>query len=331
MGDDLDLYGRGSTPRMRSTTPRAPRNWKRTVSVGLVTTLVMGFAGYRWMTTTTPVSQDKAVELFRSETADSAEEPVSGANASGSRQIDSKRASKPGRKNARPAAASAPRQSKPVAAAGTRASSSSPSEGEGVVYVRDEPPEEGVYSWHTEGYEEAGGARRSMPEESQRIVTLHDRGWKQHHYFSEQREIWTTFLSTDRGAAISYQRNKVVFGPITNDSFIDFAPPMLVGPRGLEVGQTWKGSWEGETYGNYEGRTFERVVLDIGGEQVEAFGIRVDIHLRGEQRGDVVAEVWVAPEYAMTVKEHFIQDVSAGVGNYHAEWTITLKSLEPRR
>lgn len=322
MGNDLDLYGRGSTPRTHI-------GWRGIVASGLVVTLLLAFAGYRWMTDTTPVSQDQALDIFRAATGEPGAPPSEDrADEVASKGIEERSAVT---KNGRSAAVVAPRRTQRSAEAGTRRSMSKGStNNDGTVAMEDRSPDEGVYSWDTDGWEEAGGARRSMPEESQRIVTHHDSGWKQHHYFSEQREIWTTFESAERGAEISYQRNKVVFGPITNDSFIDFAPPMLVGPRALEVGQTWEGSWDGKTYGTYEGQTFERVVLDIGGTKVETFGVQVDIHLQGEQRGDVMAQVWIAPEYGMTVKEHFAQSVRASVGTYNAEWTMILKSLEPR-
>lgn len=324
MGNELDLYGRGSAPRKHF-------GWRPLVAGGLVTTLLLGFAGYRWMTSSTPVSQATALDIFRAETTDTESSGRADRRNGTAPKNTPKGTRAQQRKSAPSAAGTTPQGPQRSASTGTTQDARTRANDGKVPEGEQRPPEEGVYSWDTKGYEEAGGARRSLPEESQRIITHHARGWKQHHYFSEQREIWTTFQLTDQGTAISYQRNKVVFGPITNDSFIDFAPPMLVGPRLLDVGHTWEGSWDGKTYGTYEGKTFERVTLDIGGEAVEAFGVQVDIHLEGEQRGDVIAQVWIAPEYSMTVKEHFIQNVRAGVGAYHAEWTITLKSLEPRR
>jgi hypothetical protein len=53
--------------------------------------------------------------------------------------------------------------------------------------------------------------------------------------------------------------------------------------------------------------------------------------MQGEISGHVLARVWVAPKYGMTVKEHYVQDVEASVGSYHGEWTMTLKSVEPQR
>ena len=106
---------------------------------------------------------------------------------------------------------------------------------------------------------------------------------------------------------------------------------MLVGPADLKVGQTWEGAWQDETYGTYRGRTFEHVTMDIGGVEVETWGVAMDIELKGEQEGEVHAKVWIAPEYALTVREEYVQDVKADVGRYHAEWSMTLRSLEPRR
>ena len=323
MSKDLDLFGRGSISR-------TGLSWKALVAGGLVMLLLAGAGAYRWVTLSTPVTQDDALAIFRSE-ARAADDSVSSARPGKSSKAvpqQKKRSQRSRRVATDPA--SAPRSAGSRAAAPTDPSTSGARRSD-TVQVERRPPKEGVYSWDTEGYEEAGGARRSFPEESQRIITHDEGGWKQHHYFSDQREIWTTFRLTDDGAAISYQRNKVVFGPITNDSHIDFAPPMLVGPRALEVGQRWAGTWDGDTYGSYTGRTFERVVMDIGGVDVEAFGIELNITLKGDQQGEVLARVWVAPKYSMTVREDYVQDVRANVGNYHGEWSMTLKSLKPRR
>jgi hypothetical protein len=324
MEQALDLYAR-------------PSHWKRNVALGLAATLLLGVVGYRWMTSMTPVSPGRALELFHAakQKSDRDDRPKAGARdrdeAHPSRSSTPRKAHrKDARPSSQPAAVAAPAASDPAPGSSGTAPPAGARTRQGGDPVERRIPPEGVYSWDTDGYEQAAGTRRTMPGESQRIVTHAAGGWDSHHYFSEEREIWTEFRLSDEGAAIAYQRNKVKFGPVTNDSAIDFAPPMLVGPRTLEVGQTWAGSWEGKTRGDYDGRTFERVELTIGGTKVEAYGIRVNIHLEGEQEGDVLAEVWYAPEHGMTVKEHFVQDVKADVGSYHGEWTITLKSLEPQ-
>jgi hypothetical protein len=321
MERDLDLY---AGPRI---------SWKKALSITAATLLLVGIAGYKWMTTSTPVSREHALDVFHEEQSAARKSDDSGRSEAAK---DSRPGHEPG---GRSDAGRGHVRAGATGAAGT-ASSASVSHSQTHAATKSKPPpgsastlpEEGVYSWHTEGYEEASGARRSFPEESQRIVTLDGHGgWNQHHYFSEEREIWTHFRVPDGDASIASQRNKVVFGPVTNDSTIDFSPPMLVGPSTMRVGQTWSGEWSGDTYGSYTGRTFEHTTLTIGDKQVETWAVEVDMHMEGEIQGDVLARVWVAPKYGLTVKEYYVQDVKASVGSYHGEWTMTLKSLRPQQ
>ncbi|MGH2746970.1 MAG: hypothetical protein ACRDKB_03470 [Actinomycetota bacterium] len=319
MNDELDLYaGPGIS-------------WKKAVAFGTVLVLVAGVVGYRWVTVVTPVTPARALDVFHEEQGQKHEAAEAG-------RVKKGRGQKKPARRAGHGPNPAPRgdaSERPIAvgAGGAGKEGSGPDARPARQRERASIlPEEGVYSWDTDGYERAGGVRRSFPEESQRIITRDGKkGWKQHHYFSEERESWTRFRATDQGAAISSQRNKVVFGPVTEDSTVTFSPPMLVGPRSLRVGQTWKGSWSGDTYGNYDGRTFEHRHVNIGGERVETWGVEVLMHMRGEIRGEVRARVWIAPEHGMTVKEDFVQDIEGDFGTYHAEWNMTLKSLEPRR
>lgn len=334
---ELDLY---ASPGWRESFGLRALGWKGVLTLGTSLTIVVGAAGHGWMTTTAPVTVDQALEEFRQS---SSHRPAAGTEER--KQVAAKtrgQKEKSARKQRTPkqigegqqtAAKSAPVAAPPSGQAAQRQtaprSQSAASTERGSQYERS-APREGVYSWATEGWESAGGARRNFPEESQRIVTIEQGGWFQHHYFSDQREIWTRFRSSQEGAAIAMQRNKVTFGPVTEDSSIDFAPPMLVGPAELEVGQKWEGRWSGKTSGTYRGETFERVKLDIGGEQVEAFGIVVYMEMRGEIEGEVEARVWLSPKHAITVREYYKQRVKADVGDYRAEWTMTLKSLQPQ-
>ena len=334
--DELDLY---ASPGWRESIGLKALGWKGVTTLGLSLTIVIGAAAHGWMTNSAPVTVDQALQEFRQSSArqQDAEAKDTSTAAEAQKQRDKKR---PSAKRERTERAK-PQGTKPkfAAAAPTgqtqaptqNASSSQPARNEQASseYERSEP-QEGVYTWATQGWESAGGARRNFPEESQRVVTIENGGWYQHHYFSNQRETWTRFRVIEDGAAISMQRNKVTFGPVTQDSTIDFAPPMLVGPRDLQVGRKWSGRWSGKTTGTYTGEIFERVTIDIGGEQVETYGIAIDMQMRGEIEGEVHARVWLSPEYAMTVREHYKQRVKADVGDYNAEWTMTLKSLQPQ-
>ena len=333
----LDLY---ATPGFRESFNLKTFGWKGWIGLAVTVLLLGGAATYGWMTNSAPVTADQALAEFRKNAAQSSgssnQASTSPRSKSASKKQDNKQG--PARKGAEAGGGDKTPSKVAVAAAGSNQTTqqnqpdklAAPARGSGGDYGRA-APREGVYSWDTEGWESAGGARRNFPEETQRIITLEDNGWMNHHYFSDNREIWTNFVVVDEGAAIARQRNKVTFGPVTNDSTIDMDPPILVGPRDLKVGQTWSGRWSGKTSGVYQGETFEKVQLNIGGETVEAWGIHVHTEMRGEVEGEVDATVWLAPKYALTVKEHYKQRVKVDVGDYRAEWTMTLKSLEPRR
>lgn len=334
--DELDLY---ASPGWRESIGFKALGWKGVTTLGVSLTIVIGAAAYGWMTNSAPITVDQALQEFRQSAS---RQPASSAGSSqkitGAKQREEKNTNK-GPKRPRGTAPKQGARTK-LAAAAPSDQAEAPNQDPGASrpgrneqtsseYERTEP-QEGVYTWATQGWESAGGARRNFPEESQRVVTIENGGWYQHHYFSNQRETWTRFRVVEDGAAISMQRNKVTFGPVTQDNTIDFAPPMLVGPRDLEVGRKWSGRWSGKTTGSYTGEIFERVTIDIGGEAVEAYGIAIDMQMRGEIEGEVNARVWLSPRYVMTVREHYKQRVKADVGDYNAEWTMTLESLQPQ-
>ena len=298
--------------------------------------MVLGYGGYRWLTTSTPVDRDAAVALFRAEKEPSATDELSPDEASKSDPVRSSARSRSGppKKDASRGETSATsiQTTTTSAAAPARQDKSAPARQSRSA--RPQPPalpKEGVYSWDTEGWEQTAGLRRDMPKESQRIVTHNgDGSYVNHHYFSEEREIWTQFRFSERGAELMWQRNKVVFGPVTNDSRIDFAPPMVVGLATMHVGDRWEDTWSGKTSGDYTSHVFEHITMRIGDEDVEVWGIEYEINLRGEQRGSVDAKVWFAPDYSMTVQERYIQDVEASGGRYHAEWSMTMQSVHPQ-
>jgi hypothetical protein len=325
MSDALDLY---SAPKHLS--------WKQWVALALATTLVGGFLGYQWFTNVTPMTSGKALSIFRAERNSSGNDDSSSAAKRRGGPTNKRTA---GTTKARGATKDRPqpRGAEAVAAESAPETAAQESASSPTTHARPAPrsdkaplPAEGVYSWDTSGYEEVGGARRQFPEESQRIITREEMGWHEHHYFSEEREIWTDFEVQDAGAAIALQRNKVKFGPVTEDSTITFTPSMLVGPYAPKVGQTWEGSWTGKTHGDYQGKTFEHTWMTIGGERVEVWAVQVDLQFEGEQEGTVQAKVWMAPKYWLTVREDYVQNVKADVGTYHAEWSMTLKSLHPQ-
>src|SRR5688572_6375218 len=156
----------------------ADRPLLKTIAGFSIPVLLVGALGYRYLTTATPVSADQAVEMFRAgvEVTSTDAAPVP------SRKWSTKARPQPsGRERARPQRR-APSSSDPapvVQAAEPSRDRSQPSHAPRPHHQRApatfQPgaPEEGVYSWDTEGFESFNGSRRTFPAETQRIVTRH--------------------------------------------------------------------------------------------------------------------------------------------------------------
>ena len=339
MSEELDLYGSGIDWKNI--------NWKKAVSIFATVSLivgVLGFFAFRWMTDLTPVSRDQALQMFKEESGQAkADEKASSskddkkdaseAQASADK-TNTKDSGSAGSSSGSGGGGSSPKKQSTTVAAG----SGSPDEQGHTTkaakrsgYDGPSTPEEGVYSWDTDGWEEASGIRRQFPNESQRIITASDgESFKTHHYFSEEREIWSEFSIRQDGAYLNMQRNKAKFGPVTNDSTITFSPPMQVALAEPKEGATWNGSWKGKTSGSYSSRIVDHGTMSIGGESLEVWGYEVRMQMRGELNGTVHAVIMFAPKYALTVKEHYRQDIQTDRGRYRAEWDMTLKSTTPR-
>ena len=336
MSQDLDLYASNVNWKAWKNI-----NWKKAVAVIATVSVVvaaLGFFGYRWLTTSTPMTRAKAVEMFQEESK--AADAEKGSRAAAASNSESKKSSAgheqaEGKGSGTGGGGSSPDEETTAVAAGSGTSTKSEggtAEKKRAADAGPTTPAEGVYSWSTDGWEEAQGIRRDFPEESQRIITASDGdSFKQHHYFSEEREIWSEFVITEDGAHVAMQRNKAKFGPVTNDSRVDFSPPMLVGKADPKVGEAWKGSWEGKTSGDYTARVFDHGRITIGDETLEVWGYEIHMEMRGELNGTVDARVLFSPKYALTVQEHYKQHIESGRTRYRAEWTMQLKSTTPQR
>ena len=323
----------------------ADRPLLKTIAGFSIPILLVGAIGYRYLTTATPVSAHQALQLFRADKGTAVSEAASrdGASTKETRSAPRERTPERDRAQRQPVRSkerATTRRVETVPAAPPTQQRAEPQPEERAARERRQKaaafvpgaPEEGVYSWDTEGYESFNGSRRAFPRETQRIITRHGKtSWTLHHYFSEERESWTEVASDADGYSSAEQRNKVVFGPVTRDVNVTFDPPMVTGPMPARLGATWNGRWEGKTYGTYSGRYFEKTSITVDGERVEVWGIELRIHLRGETEGETWAQVWVSPESHMVIREHYRQDAQTGPGTYKAEWLMTVKSLTPQR
>lgn len=194
-------------------------------------------------------------------------------------------------------------------------------------------PDDGVYLWEVQGYEEAsGGTRRELPERSHRIITHGGRGsWVEHHIFSDQREEWFEGGRSGSGFVSHAVRNRVQFGPVEVDRTVTFDPDLLAARLPFRINETWSGKWTGRTEGEYRARVFEHAHFIFDGERVEVWGTEVVMTMRGEVEGEVITRSWIAPAYDLVVKQEQRMTVESGPGTYHTEWTGRVTSLTPSR
>ena len=283
------------------------------------------------MRQSTPVSSDTALAEFRAATADSSDED-STTRTSGKSSDRATGKSDRGRTGST-AARTTGGQKAAVATTTTGSATTSTERRQSQPQARTlGRPDEGVYEWRIDGFEEIPGTHRELPERSNRIIT-HEEGyaWTEHHIYSEQKEQWFGLVNTQEGVAATTVRNRVVFGPVTNDKTVVFDPMMFVSRFPLKVGQEWEGKWSGKTSGEYTGRTFERTTMAIGGKEVEVWGTEVHMTMRGDIEGTNITRSWVAPDYFMVVKQYQETRVKSGPADYYSEWTGQVLSLEPRR
>ena len=192
-------------------------------------------------------------------------------------------------------------------------------------------PAEGVYAYRTDGHEGFQGIfDREFPPTSHRtIVHTGPMTWSDHTIFSEERESWSSFEFGDRQRMVHSQRNRIAFPPYVEDKTVTFTPPVVSTKVPWKLGRSWSGSFSGETYGSYEARTlrFERV--SVGGRPVAAWVDQLDVVLHGEIEGEVTVTRWLSPEHGVTLREEYRADAWVGPLHYIAEWSVSLRSIEP--
>ncbi len=322
------------------------------VASTLVGVLALGGPGlYISLNESTAASTEDAVSEFRAATGSEDPAERAGPKGSGKRRGDrsgkgpqpaqgSPGKEKPGR--------SAPAHAAPAAPGGDKTAGSQPADapqpnraakepkksdpqGPAVPKAQTAPPEEGVYTWSVDGYEKAPGVHRQLPSRSHRIITNEGGNrWTEHHVFSEQREQWFGLMISGEGVSAWEVRNRVEMGPVEVDKTVVFNPHMFVSRLPLKVGQTWQGSWEGRTSGEYRGRSFERTTSDMEGGAGEVWGTEVVMQMRGEVEGSNITRSWVSPKNRLVVKQYQKMNVTSGPGEYQSEWTGQVESLTPQ-
>jgi hypothetical protein len=275
------------------------------VASAVALVLVASGLGYRWLTSSRPVSAQAAVTQYRSG------QPALAAATSA------------------PRSASAPTHATPTAMP-TKSTSVVPSKADPLAWWH--APRPGVYTYRTVGYEEATFSR-DYPPESQRIIDTSDGAYKNHHIFSQEHEEWYALRPTARGAEMLYRRLHITFGPLTVDDTVTLKPPLLAVAVPYQLGRTWKGSWSGITSGTYTAKTIAHRTIRIGDEDVDVWVNQLKLTTHGEYEGTVDVKLWYAPRLGTTAREDGVYEIrpSDMPVTYHSKYTITLESTDPHR
>jgi hypothetical protein len=319
----------GNMAEIRAT--KGKSHLKAFVAGGLIILLGLGGGGLlRWMKQSTPVSAETALEEFRTQSAEVADTDASESGTNASKQGATKQRTKEKKFSKGRAATPTRPTDRQQAAASTPARGDSSRER--VAAASPSRPEDGVYAWDVEGYEQTPGTRRELPERSHRVINYDgDNGWTEHHIFSEQKEQWFGIVISEEGVATTDVRNRVVMGPVTVDKTVVFNPPMFVNRFPMKVGAEWSGEWSGKTSGEYTAKTVDRTTLVIGDERVEVVQTEVRMQMRGDVEGTSFVRSWVAPDYSLVVKQYQETNVTSGPADYYCEWSGQVTSLHPQQ
>jgi hypothetical protein len=192
-------------------------------------------------------------------------------------------------------------------------------------------PAEGVYAYRTEGHEGFVGIfDREFPPTSHRsIVHTGPTSWSDHTIFSEERESWSVFGFEERSRLVHSQRNRIVFAGYTEDKTVTFDPPLVSSRVPWQAGRAWSGEFSGDTYGSYEAETVGKELLQIGSERVMAWRDHLHVELHGDIEGVADVTRWLSPTHGVTLREEYRADAYIGPLHYVAEWSVTLRSLQP--
>lgn len=301
---------------------------KRRIAAGVALVIVLLLGGlYSLLTTATPVSREAAIEAFRQDQAAAYPSALDGGTvAEAGAEVDA-------------AGGGAPEGAGTQAGAGSGAASAAltvdPASG-----MLDRPllfrAPSGVYTYLTTGGESMSGHEfRDFPDETYRnVIHTGPETWTDHHFFLEERQIWTEFQRGDDGRFVKETRNKLAFGPgsmAVINSTVTFTPYMRSTALPWHEGRRWEGEFQGETYGKYRGSTLEATTVKVGGGDVDVWVDQLDFELHGELEGAVTVRRWISPRHGLTIRETYNAAVRNGPLVYSAKWTVHLKSLRAAR
>lgn len=218
------------------------------------------------------------------------------------------------------------------------APSDSPS-GSGEIAPTFGMPDEGVYTYATEGWETVSmaGARHDYPTETFAAVRhLGGCRWETDHRILEEHRERKEYCSDGSALlALGFDSYITFFGQ-TAESHGRCDPPQVSAHLPADPGQRYTSSCSGDGWTSEAIVTFVgREAIQVGGQSVEALHYTQETTLRGSNRGESHMDVWYHPETGLPIevvrRTQSWAQAFGGEVEYNEDVRFVLLSLDPQR
>jgi hypothetical protein len=200
-------------------------------------------------------------------------------------------------------------------------------------------PDEGVYTYATEGWETVSmaGARHDYPSETFSAVR-HIGGcrWETDHRFLEEHRERKEYCSDGSALlALGFDSYITFFGQ-TAESHGRCDPPQVSAHLPADPGQRYTSTCAGDGWTSQAIVTFiGRESVEVAGQAVEALHYTQETTLQGSNRGESHMDVWYHPATGLPLKvirrtQSWAQAFGGEV-EYNEDVQFTVTSLEPQR
>lgn len=211
----------------------------------------------------------------------------------------------------------------------TAAATASASPTSGASY-----PAAGAYRYGQTGYERFCQAlcdRRDLPSPLTITVSHASPGAGaitviDHGQVSEMRATRNTSVWRRSAVSLVGHLTRFATGAISYESSWEPQPPIQILRLPIRAGQTWFGSWEAETAGEYTVVVVGVDSVSVGGKPVPAYRVETEMTLSGEFEGSHQITLWIDPATKATVRARGSLDVRASGGRYETHYDLSLDS-----
>lgn len=356
---DVNAFAQALRPNRPRTAPRshqprtpgAGRRWRLALGTGAVTVITAaGIASSLLATHTTPVSEQAALERFREHTATpgaESEDPGDAVRTVRSESTDGSEADgspaggepdQPGEQEAdEPAPDSGPNDDADRESAS--ASDQAELQSQATSDEQDERslPQEGIYIYDTDGYEQldTAGAHRDYPDRT--TITLTHDGCGIHEHWDVADQRWgqrQTCVDADRTHLEQLTTYREFAGQSREGTFYcdDEAPANMLDH---EPGTSWQLTCDSEdTRLDTHVELTAREKLQIAGHSVDAVKLVYDTTMTGNADGHQHLQRWLRPTDGLLLQERSQTEADVdgllGPVTYTEDYEIVLADLEPR-